>query len=122
LSRKRTKLDTIEANYIYAKVLLAFNKLKGFSDLPIPVRNSLIDSACEEIIERANDSEENIEALKSEIYSYRLNDDEKEKFYSPEFYDAEIEKPKNFNSLLKEKYSDLISQTVSKKEKKIREA
>ncbi len=118
--RKRTKLDTIEANYIYAKVLLAFNKINGFSDLSIPERNSLIDSACEEIIERANSAEEDINALKLELNSYRLNDEEKREFYNPELYESTVEKPKNFNEKLKKKYSKLINEIVSQKYENLR--
>ncbi len=119
MKRKRTKLDTIEANFIYAKVLVSLGKFKGFSELPIPTRNSLIDSACEEIIEAANSSEEDIEALKFEIKSYKLTDEEKTEFYGPAQYDETVKKPENFNQNLKEKYSGLIREITKKKEERI---
>ncbi|NOX16869.1 MAG: hypothetical protein GXO87_01115 [Chlorobi bacterium] len=115
MSGKRTKLHSIEANYIYAKVLLALNKFEEFSKLSIPVRNSLIDSICEEIIEAANNSASDIEALKFEINSYKLSDEEKSVFYNSSRYNENVKKPANFNDLLEEKYSRLIEKIVTEK-------
>ncbi len=111
--RKRTSLDTSEANFIYAKVLLAFNKNEKLKDLPIPVKNKLIDEACENIINKANDNTDDIEALLFEIKSYRLSDEEKEKAYSNDVYEK-LEKPKGFNELLKQKYSGFIEREIER--------
>ena len=42
MNRKRTNLDRAEADYLYANVLLEFNKYNSFQTLSIPERNDLI--------------------------------------------------------------------------------
>jgi len=43
MNRKRTNLDTSEAEFLYAHSLVEFNKHKKFQELSIPERNNLVD-------------------------------------------------------------------------------
>ena len=76
--RKRTNLDTAEANYIYAKVLIALNKTEKFANLSLPERNKVIDDISAKIIKKAND-EEDAEAILFELKSYKMTDEERKK-------------------------------------------
>ncbi len=49
----------------------------------------------------------NLEALKFEVLSYKLNDIEKEKFYSSNTYEKNLMKPENFNENLSKKYDEI---------------
>jgi hypothetical protein len=111
--RKRTNLDTSEANYLYASVLLKFNKNEKLRDLPIIVKNKLIDEVCERCIEQANENPDDIEALKFEVKAYKLTEEEREKSLSKEVYEIH-EKPAGFNEKLKEKYSSIIEEEIEK--------
>ncbi len=111
--RKRNNLDTSEANYLYAAVLLRFNKNEKLKDLPIPVKNKLIDETCERCIERANPNKDDAEAIKFEVKAYKLTDEERAASLSEENYEI-LEKPKNFNRMLKEKYASIIDEEVAR--------
>ncbi len=111
--RKRNNLDTSEANYLYAKVLLLFNRREKLKDLPIPVKNKLIDEVCEKVIERANKNKEDVEALKFEVKAYKLSDEERKRSLSDDVYEI-LEKPKGFNEKLREKYETIIADEVNK--------
>lgn len=97
MERKRNNLDTIEANFIYSRVLLETNKLKDFSNLFITERNKIIDEICLQVISSENSLEVDVEALKLEVLSYKLDDTEKEKFYSSKNYVNDLLEPENFN-------------------------
>jgi len=109
--RKRTNLDTSEANFLYAKVLLRFNKNEKLKDLPIPIKNKLIDEVCEKIIEKTNENPEDAEALKFEVTAYKLSDEEREKSFSTDVYER-VEKPEGFNDYLKNKYARIIDEEI----------
>jgi len=117
MSRKRTNLDTSEANYIYAHVLLELNKYGKFKDLFVTERNKLVDEICLEVIEMANNNEDDKEALKFEILAYKLQEKEKKEKLLSSYYINNIVKPKNFNDLMKTKYEKVIKQLVEKKMK-----
>lgn len=117
MSRKRTNLDTSEANYIYAHVLLELNKYEKFKDLFLTERNKLVDEICLEVIEMANNNKDDKEALKFEILAYKLQEKEKKEKLLPSYYINNIVKPKNFNDLMKTKYEKVIKQLVAKKMK-----
>ena len=116
--RIRTNLDTSEANYLFSAIILKFNRNEELRDLPIPVKNKLIDEVAEKCIENANDKED-AEALKFEITSYKLSEEEKNKFYNPDVYKI-VEKPKNFNQHLKEKYSKILDEEIARIINKVR--
>jgi hypothetical protein len=111
--RKRTNLDTAEANYIYAKVLIALNKTEKFANLSLPERNKVIDDISAKIIKKAND-EEDAEAILFELKSYKMTDEERKKTLLPEVYTADLPKPKGFNRILKEKYEQIIAEEIER--------
>ncbi len=111
--RKRNNLDTSEANYLYAAILLRFNKNEKLRDLPIPVKNRLIDEIAARCIERANADKEDVEAIKFEISAYKLSDEEREKSLAKDVYEI-LPKPKGFNQKLKEKYASIIEEEIQK--------
>ncbi len=115
MSRKRTNLDTSEANYIYAHVLLELNKYEKFKDLFVTERNKLVDEICLEVIEMANNNEDYKEALKFEILAYKLQEKGKKEKLLSSYYINNIVKPKNFNDLMKTQYEKVIKQLVAKK-------
>ncbi len=112
MSRKRTNLDTAEAEYLYANVLLEFNKYESFQTLSIPERNGLIDKVCIATLEQSCKNEEHVEAVTQEILSYRLSKEDEVKFYSDTKYTKGLEKPENFNALLKKRHLDLLCNLV----------
>ncbi len=116
--RSRTNLDTSEANYLFSAIILKFNRNEELKDLPIPVKNKLIDEVAERCIEKVNNKED-AEALKFEITSYKLNEEEKKNFYNPEVYKI-VEKPKGFNKYLKEKYSKVLDEEIARIINKVR--
>ena len=113
MSRKRTNLDRAEADYLYATTLLEFNKYEQLQNLSIPERNSLIDKICIDAITQSCKNDKHIEAISQEILSYRLSKEDEIKFYSSSQYTTGLEKPENFNELLKKKYINLISEFIS---------
>ncbi len=115
MKRKRTNLDTSEANFVYVHVLLELNKHEEFSKLFITERNKLTDEICLEVIDKANNDEEDREALKFEILSYKLPEKEKERYYNSDNYKKDVPKPENFNEFLSRKYIALIKETVREK-------
>ncbi len=115
MKRKRTNLDTAEANYLYAQVLVEFNSYEKFKNLSIPERNNLIDEVCAKVIDEANKQKQDREAIKFELNSYKLSEEEKKKFYDESFYQKDLIKPDNFNDKMKEKYFELIKNSVYKK-------
>ncbi|GEM_PF-2183544 len=115
MSRKRTNLDTSEANFVYVHVLLELNKFEEFNKLFITERNKLTDEICLSVIDKANKNEDDKEALKFELLSYKLSDEEKKKYYNPGNYIDNLPKPENFNKLLEEKYLGIIKETVKEK-------
>jgi len=112
MSRKRTNLDTAEAEFLYANTLVEFSKYKSFQELSIPERNILVDNVCIEVIEKSCRNVEHIEAVTQEITSYSLTKDEEIKFYSNAQYTKGLEKPENFQPLLEKKYLALICSLV----------
>jgi len=115
VKRKRNNLDTLEANFIYSRVLLGTNKFNEFSDIFITERNKIIDEICLQVISTENDLEDDVEALKFEVLSYKLNDIEKEKFYSSNTYEKNLMKHENLNKNLSKKYDEIIKEMISKK-------
>jgi len=109
VERKRNNLDTAEANFIYSRVLIETNKLKNFSNLFITERNKIIDKICVQVISSENKSSNDVEALKFEVLSYKLNNQEKEKFYSSNNYEKDLIEPENFNDILSNKYDSAIN-------------
>jgi len=114
LKRKRNNLDKAEAEFLYANVLTECNKYKVFENLSVTEKNNLIDKICLSAIKEVHTDKDNIEALSQEILSYKLREDELKKFYAPDIYDSEINKPENFNSLLAKQYTDVIKDFVKK--------
>jgi len=113
MSRKRTNLDRAEADYLYAATLLEFSRNNLFQDLSIPERNSLIDKVCIDAATQSCKNKDHIDAVMQEILSYRLSKEDEVKFYDVSQYTDGLEKPENFNELLKKKYLNLISEFVS---------
>ena len=112
MSRKRTNLDTAEAEYLYANVLVEFNKYDSFQELSIPERNDLVDKICIDVITKSCKNEEHIEAVSQEILSYRLSKEDEVKFYSNTQYTSGLEKPENFDALLKKRYFAFLGKLV----------
>jgi len=115
MNRKRTNLDTSEANYIYAHVLLELNKYQKFNDLFVTERNKLVDEICLEVIEKANKNEDDKDALKFEVLAYKLSEKEKKEKRIPLHHINNLVKPKNFNGLMKIKYEEIIKEIVSER-------
>ncbi len=109
--RKRNNLDTAEANYVYAKLLLGLNKTEVFEKLSLPERNGIIDKLSAEIIKKTN-SPEDAEAILFEVTAYKLPDEERKKTLAPDVYDANVPKPKGFNKKLKDKYDEEIKKAI----------
>ncbi len=109
--RKRNNLDTAEANYIYAKLLIGLNKTKRFEKLSLPERNKAIDDLSAEIIKSKN-SPQDAEAILFEITAYKMLDEERQKTLAPDVYDANVPKPHGFNQKLKEKYDEEIKKMI----------
>ncbi len=116
--RKRNNLDTAEANFIYAKLLIGLNKSQKFQLLSLPARNKLIDELSSKVIKSKN-SPEDAEAILFEITAYKMPDEERAKTLTPELYDANVPKPKGFNRLLKEKYEDEIKKVIEEFESRV---
>jgi hypothetical protein len=112
MKRKRNNLDTAESNFLYAQVLVELNKNEKFKNLSILERNNLIDEVCLKCIDIANKNNTDKEALKFEIKSYKLSDEEKKKFYSDEVYENNLAKPEDFNDKMKIKYAEIIKNTI----------
>ena len=112
MERKRNNLDTTEANFIYSRVFIETNKLKEFPNLFITERNKKIDEICLQVISSENSLEDDVEALKFEALSYKLNDQEKEKFYSSKNYEKDLLEPENFNKILSNKYDSIIKRII----------
>ncbi len=115
MKRKRTNLDTSEANYIYAHVLLELNKYDEFKNIFVTERNKLIDEICLEVIDKANTDEDDKEALKFEILAYKLPEEERKKSLQPSRYIDGLKKPENFNEKMREKYDRTIKKLVENK-------
>ena len=113
MNRKRTNLDSAEADFLYSNTLVEFNKYDSFKDLIIPERNNLIDEICVKSINQTCRNKEHIEAVTQEVLAYRLSKEEEMKFYDISQYTSGFEKQENFNELLKKKYINLISELVS---------
>ncbi len=109
--RKRNNLDTAEANYIYAKLLIGLNKTKRFEELSLPERNKTIDELSAKII-KENNPPEDAEAILFEITAYKMTDEERAKTLTPDVYDNDVPKPKGFNSILKSKYEEAIKKAI----------
>jgi len=112
MSRKRTNLDTAEAEYLYANVLVEFSKYESFQDLAIPERNNLVDKVCTDVIRKSCKNEEHIEAVTQEIFSYKLTVEEEKQFYSSSVYTTGLEKPEQFDLLLNNRYKSRIGKLV----------
>lgn len=112
MGRKRTNLDTTEAEYLYANVLVEFNKYDSFEGLSIPERNDLIDKVCTDVIKEACKNKEHVEAVTQEILAYKLSKEEEERFYSPEVYTSGVEKQENFEKILGNRYQEKIVEFV----------
>ncbi len=112
MQRKRNNLDTAEANYLYAHVLIEFNKYDKFRNLSILEKNNLIDDICLKSIDIANKDDDTKEALKLEIKSYKLSEEEKKNFYNESIYENSLPKPDNFTAVMKNKYEDVIKRNV----------
>ncbi len=113
--RQRTNLDTSEANFVYARVLLELNKYDKFQNLFVTDRNKIIDEICLAVIDEANEKEEDREALKFEIMSYKLPAEEKEKYFSPPLYISGLKKPEEFDKKLNKKYGSIIKKYIKEK-------
>ena len=112
MQRKRNNLDTAEANFLYAHVLIELNKYDKFRNLSILERNNIIDDICLKCIDIANKDEDTKEALKLEIKSYKLSEEEKKNFYNESVYENSLPKPVNFTAVMKNKYEDVIKRSV----------
>ncbi len=107
--RKRNTLDTSEANFVFSKILLMINHDERAKDLPIPVKNNLIDSVALKAISKANHNKDDVEAIYFEFNSYKLSEEERKEALSEKFYDK-IPKYPNFNEMLTNKYNGIISE------------
>ena len=116
--RKRNTLDTSEANYVYTRILLLINRDEDLKNLPIPVKNKLIDTAGLNAIRRANPKEEDAEAIYFEYTSYKLSDEERELSLKESVYEK-TDKPKGFTEILKNKYSGLIEKALKEELEKM---
>ncbi len=116
MKRKLTSLDISEANFIFAHVMLELNKNEKFNNLVVTQRNKLIDEICLEVIDKANKDEDDKEILKSEILAYKIPGTEKKK-HPLEI--VNLEKPGNFNEIMRRKYENIIRETVKKRIKKL---
>jgi hypothetical protein len=110
--RKRTSLDTTEANFVFTKILLKINRDERLKNLPIPVKNKLIDEVGLASIKEVHSNDEDVEAIYFEFTSYKLPDEERAKSLSPEVY-IKKERPKGYNEYLKTLYSDIIDKKLS---------
>jgi len=115
MSRKRTNLDTAEAEYLYANVLVEFSKSELFQKLSIPERNNLVDEVAIEVVKKSCKNSDHIQAITDEILAYKLFGDDEKEFYSSLNYVTGLEKPANFNELLKVKYERLITEIVKER-------
>ncbi len=116
--RKRNSLDTSEADFIFAGILLVMNRDNNLMNLPIPLKNQLIDAAGLNAIKKVHPNEEDVEAIYFEFTSYKLSNEEREKSLQNTVY-SKIEKPKGFIERLREKYSGVIEQAVREEYEKI---
>jgi len=114
MKRKRNNLDTAEANYLYAQVLVGLNKYVKFKNLSIPERNNFIDDICFKCIDNVSIDDDTKEALKFEIKSYRLSENEKKKYYDNSMYENNLTKPDDFNERMKIKYKDVIDKNIKR--------
>ena len=73
----------------------------------------MIDDFCFQVIEKTNENNYDIEALKFEIVAYKLK--VKEKYYTPLNYEDNRVKPNNYNKDLTKKYDQTIKGLVSSK-------
>jgi hypothetical protein len=112
MSRKRTNLDTAEAEFLYANVLVELNKKEAFQKLSIPERNNLVDKVAINVIKKSCKDAEHIQAISEEIVAYKLSGKEEAEFYSKSNYVTGLEKPANFNELLKTRYANFIKEEV----------
>ena len=113
MERKRTNLDTAEAEFLYANSLVEFNKYENFQKLSIPERNNLVDEVCLEALRKSCKDDNHIDAVSKEILSYKLTKEEEHKYYSSDKYVKGLERPENFDEMLKVKYVNLISNIIS---------
>ena len=112
MKRKRNNLDTAEANFLYAHVLIELNKYDKFRNLSILERNNIIDGICLKCIDTANNDDDTKEVLKLEIKSYKLSEEEKKNFYNESVYENSLPKPVNFIAGMKNKYEDVIKKII----------
>ncbi len=117
--RKRTSLDTSEANFLFTKILLKINRDERLKNLPIPVKNHLIDDVGLACIKSVHSNKEDVEAIYFEFTSYRLSDEERKISLSSEQY-MKIEKPKGYNENLKSLYSKIIDEKLNEFVDKLR--
>ncbi len=116
--RKRNTLDTSEANFVYTRILLMINRNETTKNLPIPIKNKLIDSAGLNAIRRANPNNDDVEAIYFEYTSYKLSDEERELSLKENVYEK-IDKPKGFTEILRNKYSGLIEKALNEELEKM---
>ncbi len=108
----RNSLQTSEANYIYANVLVKLNKNSNFVNLSLPEKNSIIEMISKSIVSEKNQDPNIVEALLFEMLSFRLSDEEKQIAYNEKNYLVK-EKPQGFNKSLIEKYQETITKKVN---------
>ncbi len=116
--RKRNTLDTSEANFVYTRILLMINRDERMKNLPIPVKNKLIDSAGLQAIRKANKNPEDVEAIYFEYTSYKLSDEEREKSLRENLYEK-INKPQGYTDFLRDKYSGIIEKSLEEEFEKL---
>ncbi len=110
MSRKKTNLDTLEAEYLYANVLVEYSKYESFQELSILERNNWVDKVCADVVRKSCKNEEHVEAITQEILSYKLS--KEEIFYGIDVYTSGLEKPESFNKLLEKRYNNKIVELV----------
>ncbi len=89
------------------------NKYESFQKLSIPERNNLVDEVCLEALRKSCKDDKHINAVSKEILSYKFTKEEEDKYYGSDEYVKGLERPENFDEMLKVKYLNLISNIVS---------
>jgi len=115
MKRKRNNIDTLEANFIFSRVLIELNKYERFANIFVTERNKITDEICLKVINLLDKIEDNKEALKFELLAYKLNDSEKEKYYNSKNYENNVIKMHNLNSYLSKIYDKPIKKLVAEK-------
>jgi hypothetical protein len=108
----RNTLQTSEANYVYANVLVKLNKNQNFANLSLPEKNSIIEMISKSIVSSINQDHNIVEALVFEMLSFRLSEEEQQIAYNENNY-LVIDKPQSFNKSLIDKYHETITEKVN---------